>query len=420
MRDKLQQAGSDLSQKMRRVVRRLIWLASILIATIPLMWIINITGYREWNFIPFFLGGLGILAITFRLDTMLLILGIGTLHGAVTEWSIREGISSGLIAWRKVTTGALSIFWVTAGLLAIHPWQESPKSFWLLVSAVLIAVSFLEYHEVKLRALKLVLVLGYVGAVGVYAFWNTVPGLWQGRFFDPITGEPLVMMEPDGSWIDYDRGPKDCLEGCYSPYTGNKLVPISIEAARKQNIWPVGDDNIQRDILRLRGGETKTVDIIGTVRIPIPVKHCLDISPQGKFLVTWDSLVSNAFVTPKISGKERLTVTALPANQCGHSDLQNILSNMIEARSSGQIIAPVSTYSVWLQIPRNKCIHWWTNEPEDNDIRTKYVNALGEEWHGDRQEEPAMAQAWKSNLTHRVHVFYETVTQLPDGKCPSF
>lgn len=93
---------------------------------------------------------------------------------------------------------------------------------------------------------------------------------------------------------------------------------------------------------------------------------------------------------------------------------------VIEARSSGQIIAPVSTYSVWLQIPRNKCIHWWTNEPEDNDVRTKYVNESGEEWRGDRQEEPALAQAWKSNLTHRIHVFYETVSQRSDGSCPTF
>jgi len=95
-------------------------------------------------------------------------------------------------------------------------------------------------------------------------------------------------------------------------------------------------------------------------------------------------------------------------------------TSVIIASNSGQIIAPVSNYSVWLKIPTGKCIHWWTNEPENNDVRTKYVNAAGEEWRSLRQEEPAQAQAWKSNLTRRIHVYYETVGQRPDGSCPRF
>jgi len=234
---RVKEVSHNLTEKTQRVMRRLIILIILLIASVPLMWLVNITGHREWNFVPFFLGAVVILLTALRFDTILFAFGAGTLHGTLTNGDLSQGVQSGVRTWRKITTGTLSIFWTTAGLLTVHPWHESPMSFWVLAAAILVVVSFLEYHELKLRALKLTLIFGYAGAVSIYSLINTIPSLWQGKVFNTITGEPLVMMEPDGSWIDYDHGPKDCMSGCYSPYTGKRLIPITPKVAQKHGLY---------------------------------------------------------------------------------------------------------------------------------------------------------------------------------------
>ena len=83
--------------------------------------------------------------------------------------------------------------------------------------------------------------------------------------------------------------------------------------------WSTPADYVPRvngGTFRVAAGDSKTVDIRGTVKVPIPVHHCLDISPRGKFHISWDSYISNAFITPKDGGVERTTIVALPASQC--------------------------------------------------------------------------------------------------------
>lgn len=71
--------------------------------------------------------------------------------------------------------------------------------------------------------------------------------------------------------------------------------------------------------LTVAAGKTKTVDVSGKIRVPIPVHHCLDISPRNTFHITWDSSFSNAYIEP-ISGKmERATIVALPVDRCNRN-----------------------------------------------------------------------------------------------------
>lgn len=83
--------------------------------------------------------------------------------------------------------------------------------------------------------------------------------------------------------------------------------------------WSAPADYVEKiygGSLRVNPGQSKTVDISGKIRVPIPVHHCLDISPHNSFFITWDGPISNAYIEPKSGRMERVTVTALDAYQC--------------------------------------------------------------------------------------------------------
>lgn len=80
----------------------------------------------------------------------------------------------------------------------------------------------------------------------------------------------------------------------------------------------------------------------------------------------------------------------------------------ITAKDSGQIIAPIHEYSVWLMIPYGKCLNWWTNDPgNDNDVARRYVEReTGEVYAGDGKGVKITARSWKSKTGKPVRVHY--------------
>lgn len=69
-------------------------------------------------------------------------------------------------------------------------------------------------------------------------------------------------------------------------------------------------------VMTVDEGASETAYLDGEVRIPIPIGHCLDISPEGAFWLRWDPGIDNAYVRPKSGTKTLGTVTALHASQC--------------------------------------------------------------------------------------------------------
>ena len=102
---------------------------------------------------------------------------------------------------------------------------------------------------------------------------------------------------------------------------GNVVDSILLRLDRGINHgdWSAPADYVPRvngGTLRVPAGHSQTADISGRVRIPIPVDHCLDISPKGAFNISWDSAISNAFIEPRAGGTKRGTITALHASGC--------------------------------------------------------------------------------------------------------
>lgn len=95
--------------------------------------------------------------------------------------------------------------------------------------------------------------------------------------------------------------------------------------------------------------------------------------------------------------------------------------NWTTAKDSGQIIAPVQRYSVWVLIPFGKCLAWWTDDPKnDNDVARRYVEReTGEVYAGDGKGVKKTARSWKSKIGRPVRVSYELGEPDPiDGSCP--
>lgn len=92
--------------------------------------------------------------------------------------------------------------------------------------------------------------------------------------------------------------------------------------------------------------------------------------------------------------------------------------NWTTAKNSGQIIAPVQRYSVWLMIPYGKCLNWWTNDPlNDEDVIGRYVEReTGEVYADKRDDVKKTARSWKSQVGKPVRVFYELNDPI-DGSC---
>lgn len=71
---------------------------------------------------------------------------------------------------------------------------------------------------------------------------------------------------------------------------------------------------IRGGTLHVPAGGIITADIVGEVKIPIPVKYCLDI--KGDVYISWDQEISNAFIRPVSGAVTRTTIEAMPAWRC--------------------------------------------------------------------------------------------------------
>lgn len=101
--------------------------------------------------------------------------------------------------------------------------------------------------------------------------------------------------------------------------TGMNSFWESLTRGINQGDWSEPSDYVPRvdgGTFHVPAGQNRTADISGRVKIPIPAHHCLDI--KGDFIVSWDGDISNAFITPKSGGVERVTIEALPAERCGN------------------------------------------------------------------------------------------------------
>ncbi len=91
---------------------------------------------------------------------------------------------------------------------------------------------------------------------------------------------------------------------------------------------------------------------------------------------------------------------------------------MIEARSSGQIIAPVENWSDWLVFPTGKCAHTWGDDPNGNRFKSRFIDRDGDVWSGfDSTGHEVAARSYRSITGRPERVSYHLSNLDPDGSC---
>ena len=196
--------------------------------------------------------------------------------------------------------------------------------------------------------------------------------------FNLDTGEPLFVMEAEDSPL-YPKAYRnlsvaECrarANGCISKYSGEKLVPITYEAAKLLGLVP-------------------------------PTQAELEAQKKAKA-----GAVS--------SGAGQTTAVKKPATKAGFRPAQPTVGQVFR---SGSTTAPVAKY-VWERVPEHLCIYWYGRDPEGDNFATKYKDPSGQEKDYTGQPlEDMRAVGFMSTSGQPEPVNYDLLLKQ-QGKCPT-
>jgi hypothetical protein len=212
-----------------------------LFVLVLLMWLFNIFG-AQWLNIPFALAGLAmILFVGFAPSNMKHSLVLGGISAVFRQRKLYEELRSGISVHYRIIIAAAYAYTMTAFTLMTWSFVESPGSFWIGFTGVLVLLMAQQLYGIGARMMP-IFVTGYVALCIMISLWGTLGGAYSGRAFDPQTGAALYMVDPTTGNIDsLKRTPAKCqMSNCYSAETGAKLVPMNQNQALTRNVsaWP--------------------------------------------------------------------------------------------------------------------------------------------------------------------------------------
>ncbi len=142
------------------------------ILLVLVMWLINIAGGKEVNYI-FLFAGLAVIAIwAFSPKRILIAMGAGAIVQGLRDEDIPQGAVTGIKTLYQGTLGVMLWFAITAGMLSVLSFKESPASFFSIAAMLFIlAITFVSIPSKFLR----VVVAGVAVAVITYHGWQITP-----------------------------------------------------------------------------------------------------------------------------------------------------------------------------------------------------------------------------------------------------
>lgn len=147
-----------------------------LIAMVPVMWGLNVIGWKGANYV-FLFGGIAITAIwAFAPTKILWAMGAGALVQGLKDEDITKGAVAGITTWYQVILGVMLWIAIVAGILATISFKESPASFFPIAGMLLLVT--LAFASVKSKWLKAI-IGGFAVAVIVYHAWQITPREWK-------------------------------------------------------------------------------------------------------------------------------------------------------------------------------------------------------------------------------------------------
>lgn len=152
------------------------FLASLSLLGLTLvMWMFNIFGLKEVNYVFFFLGGIMIFFIGFNPATIVTSILVGAVAGGVNKEGIMKGALRGPARLLYFIVGLLYAFFVLSGLLATTSFAESPSAFFAIMAMITLLGVATSFAGTRAEKPVFALVLLYALYICVRATWAIIP-----------------------------------------------------------------------------------------------------------------------------------------------------------------------------------------------------------------------------------------------------
>lgn len=183
------------------------FLASIYMLGLTLiMWLLNIFGLKELNYVFFFLGGLLIFFAGINPATIVTSILVGAVAGGINREGVLKGALRGPARLLYFIVGLLYAFFALSGLLATTSFAGSPSSFFAIMAMLLLLGVATSFMSAKSGKVAYALVLCYALYICIRAVWAVIPvetkydmGMSIGHIYriDKVigTGSPQVKAE---------------------------------------------------------------------------------------------------------------------------------------------------------------------------------------------------------------------------------
>lgn len=153
-----------------------IWaIALSAIGLILIMWILNICGLKELNYIFFFLGGIAIFMAGINPITLIASIFVGGISGKIDGKGFFKGTKQGVNNLFHFVNGIAYAFVLLSGIASVISFKESPSSFFAILVAATILCSGASYMKKDIGRLITLFTTIFVIYICLRAFWAIVP-----------------------------------------------------------------------------------------------------------------------------------------------------------------------------------------------------------------------------------------------------
>lgn len=170
----LSAGGQATHEQARQLHDQLVVLLLAFMAVIGVMWGLNVTGFKFVNAFIFAFGGLFIFVQATRPIALAGVAAAGASVAWMADRDVSKGALQGLSVFYRVVLGALFGFWVLAGLLATWSFEESPRSFFIIMGMILMVTVTTATFKMATGKLSAKIIITYSVVVMLTAFWQTL------------------------------------------------------------------------------------------------------------------------------------------------------------------------------------------------------------------------------------------------------
>lgn len=179
--------------QLRKLYKILLKVSIVLACIILIEWMCNATGYKELNYIFFFLGGWLYVAFAFSPIALEAGAAAGTVIAALKDTDLTQGAYAGVLKYCKTALSVLLSFWMISGLLATWSFAENPGAFFPFAAMVaVLATASVVFGSKSGGVVLKAIITTYATVVIVMALYSTLTVQTKDSYFSWIPGHEKV------------------------------------------------------------------------------------------------------------------------------------------------------------------------------------------------------------------------------------